>query len=115
MKLETATGLLTWKNAEVEEITLLEFAQQYENLTDEQKSDLIKTAKSAHKEYVQEMMRRVREPGRPRIQIELSGEVKEEEIQDSMEFVDYVNEDMKPKGRKMKLDTVNLSLVSATP
>jgi hypothetical protein len=61
------------------------------------------------------MMKRVIEPGKPRIQIELSGEVREEEIQDAMQFVDYVNEEMKPKGRKMKLDTVNFSLVSATP
>jgi hypothetical protein len=66
------------------------------------------------------MMRRVREPGRPRIRIDLShqyseGEVKEQQIQDAMEFVDYLNEEMKPKGRKMKLNTVNLSLVSATP
>jgi GMP synthase PP-ATPase subunit len=113
MKLETAADLLTWKNEQLEENTILEFAQQYEKLNDEQKSELIKTAKSAHREYVQEMMKRVREPG-PRIQIELSGEVKEEQIQDSMEFVDYVNEEMKPKGREMKLETVTFSLVSAT-
>jgi hypothetical protein len=45
------------------------------------------------------MMRRVREPGRPRIRIDLShqyseGEVKEQQIQDAMEFVDYLNEEM---------------------
>lgn len=51
---------------------LLEFAQQYEKLTDEEKSDLAQTAKSSHREYVQEMMGRVREPVRPRIRIDLS-------------------------------------------
>jgi len=115
MKVETAADLLTWKNGEVEENVVLGFARQYEKLNDEQKSELIKTAKSAHREYVQQMMKRVSEPGKPRIQIELSGEVKEEQIQDSMEFVDYVNEEMKPEGRKMKLETVTFSLVSATP
>jgi hypothetical protein len=120
MKVETAADLLTWKNGEVEENVVLEFARQYEKLNDEQKRKLIETAKSAHDEYVQEMMKRVIEPGKPSIQIELShkdseGDIKEEEIQDAMEFVDYVNEEMKPKGRKMKLETVNFSLVSATP
>jgi hypothetical protein len=38
MKFETAADLLTWKNAEVEENMVLEFAQQYEKLTDEEKS-----------------------------------------------------------------------------
>ena len=113
MKVETAADLLTWKNGEVEENIILEFARQYEKLNDEEKSELFETAKSAHDKYVQEMMKRVREPGKPRIRIELSGEVKEEQIQDAMEFVDYVNEEMKPKGRKMRLDTVSLSL--ATP
>ncbi len=116
MKFETAADLLTWKNGEVEENVVLEFAHQYEKLNDEQKSQLIETAKSAHREYVQEMMKRVIEPGKPRIRIELShkdseGQVQEEEIQDAMEFVGYVNEEMKPKGRKMKLEAVNLSLV----
>jgi hypothetical protein len=50
----------------------IEFAQQYEKLTDEEKSDLAQTAKSSHREYVQEMMGRVREPGRPRIRIDLT-------------------------------------------
>ena len=119
MKFETAADLLTLKNMEVEENAVVEFVELYENLTDEQKTDLIKTAKSAHKEYVREMMKRVREPGKPRMRIEIRTdsecEVKEEQIQDSMEFVDYVNEEMKPEGRKMKLETVTFSLVSATP
>ena len=119
MKVETAAELLTWKNGEVEENIILEFAHQYEKLNDEQKSQLIETAKSAHYEYVQEMMKRVREPGKPRIRIEMShkdseGEVKEEQIQDAMKVVECLNEEIKPKGRKMKLETVNLSLVSAT-
>jgi hypothetical protein len=62
MKFETAADLLTWKNGEVEENMVLEFAQQYEKLTDEEKSELIETAKSAHKEYVQKMIKRVKEP-----------------------------------------------------
>ena len=66
------------------------------------------------------MMKRVREPRKPRIRIDLSledseGEVKEQQIQDAMEVVECLNEEIKPKGRKMKLETVNLSLVSATP
>ena len=36
MKFETADDLLTWKNMEVEENTVVEFAELYENLTDEQ-------------------------------------------------------------------------------
>jgi hypothetical protein len=120
MKFETADDLLTWKNMEVEENAVVEFAELYENLTDEQKSELMDTAKSIHKEYVQEMMKRVREPGKPRMRIELShkdseGQVQEEQIQDAMEVVECLNEGIKPKGRKMKLETVNLSLVSATP
>jgi hypothetical protein len=50
---------------------VLEFAQQYEKLTDEQKSDLLKIAKSAYREYVQEMLKRVKEPGKLRMRIEL--------------------------------------------
>jgi hypothetical protein len=120
MKFERAADLLTWKNAEVEENMVLEFARQYEKLTDEEKSELIETAKSAHREYVQEMIKRVREPGKPRIRIELShkdseGEVEEDQIQDAMELVECLNKKVKPEGRKMKLETVNLSLVSATP
>jgi hypothetical protein len=120
MKFETADDLLTWNNMEVEENTVVEFAELYENLTDEQKSELMDTAKSIHREYVQQMMKRVREPGKTRIRIELShkdseGQVQEEQIQDAMGVVECVNEEMKPKGRKMKLETVNLSLVSATP
>ena len=120
MSLETAADLLTWKNMEVEENAVVEFAELCENLTDEQKSELIDTAKSVHKEYVQQMIKRVREPGKPRIRIELShkdseGEVEEEQIQDAMEVVECLNEEIKPEGRKMKLVTVNLSLVSATP
>jgi len=120
MSLETAADLLTWKNMEVEENTVVEFAELYEDLTDEQKSELIDTAKSVHKEYVQQMIKRVREPGKPRIRIELShkdseGQVQEEQIQDTMEVVECLNKEIKPKGRKMKLETVNLSLVSATP
>ena len=120
MSLETAADLLTWKNMEVEENTVVEFAELYEDLTDEQKSELIDTAKSIHREYVQQMIKRVREPGKPRIRIELShkdseGQVQEEQIQDTMEVVECLNKEIKPKGRKMKLETVNLSLVSATP
>jgi hypothetical protein len=120
MNVETAADLLTWKNAQLEENVLLEFAQQYEKLTDEEKSDLAQTAESAHREYVQEMMRRVTEPKRPRIRIDLSsgdseGEVNEDQIQEAMGFVDVVKEMAKPKGRKMRLDTVSLSVVSATP
>lgn len=119
MKVETAADLLTWKNAKVEENMLLEFAQQYAKLTDEEKSDLAQAAKSVHTAYVQQMMKRVREPGRPRIRIDLShedseGEVKEDQIQDAMEIVDCLNEKTKPEGRKMKLETVNLSFASAT-
>jgi hypothetical protein len=55
MKFETAADLLTWKNGEVEENMVLEFAQQYEKLTDEEKSELIETAKSAHKEYCRKL------------------------------------------------------------
>ena len=115
MEFETAT----WKNAEVQENALVEFAHQYEKLTDEQKSELIDTAKSIHREYVQEMMKRVREHGKPRMRIELShrdseGEVKQDQIQDAMEVGECLNEEIKTKGTKMKLETVNLSLVSAT-
>jgi len=120
MKFEMAADLLTWKNMEVEENAVVEFAELYENLTDEQKSELIETAKSTHREYVQEMMKRVREPGKPRMRIELShkdseGQVQEEQIQDAMELVECLNKKVQPEGRKMKLDTVNFSLVSATP
>ena len=120
MSLETAADLLTWKNMEVEENAVVEFAELYENLTDEQKSELTDTAKSIHREYVQQMIKRVREPGKPKIRIELShkdseGQVQEEQIQDAMEVVECLNEEIKSKGRKMKLETVNLSLVSATP
>ena len=52
MKIETAADLLTWKNMEVEENTLVEFAEGYEKLTEEQKSELIDTAKSIHRGYV---------------------------------------------------------------
>jgi hypothetical protein len=108
MKFEMAADLLTWKNGEVEENIILEFAHQYEKLNDEQKSDLIETAKSAHDEYVQEMMKRVREPGKPRMRIELShkdseGQVQEDQIQDAMELVECLNEEINPKGRNMKL------------
>ena len=72
MKFEAAADLLTWKNGEVEENIILEFARQYEKLNDEEKSELFETAKSAHDKYVQEMMKRVREPGKPRIRIEMS-------------------------------------------
>lgn len=104
---------------EVEENTLVEFTEVYEKLTEEQKSELIDTAKSIHREYVQEMMKRVREPAKPRMQIDLShkdseGEVKQDQIQDAMELVECLNKETEPKGRKMKLNTVNLSLVSAT-
>jgi hypothetical protein len=66
------------------------------------------------------MMKRVREPGKPRMRIELphkdsEGEVEEDQIQDAMEVVDCLNKKVKPEGRKMKLETVNVSLVSATP
>jgi hypothetical protein len=120
MKFENAADLLTWKNMEIEENAVVEFAELYENLTDEQKSELIDTAKSIHREYVQQMMKRVREPRKQRIRIELShkdseGQVQEEQIQDTMEVVECVNEEIKPKGRKMKLETVNLSLVSVMP
>ena len=120
MKFETADDLLTWKNMEVEENAVVEFAELYENLTDEQKSELTDTAKSIHREYVQQIIKRVREPAKPRIRIELShkdseGQVQEEQLQDAMEVVECLNEEIKPKGRKMKLETVNLSLVSATP
>lgn len=104
---------------EVEENTLVEFAEGYEKLTEEQKSELIDTAKSIHRGYVQEMVKRVRDPGKPRMRIELShkgseGEVKQDQIQDAMEVVECLNKETESKGRKMKLDTVNLSLVSAT-
>jgi hypothetical protein len=120
MKFETAADLLTWKNGEVEENVVLEFAQQYENLTDEEKSELIEIAKSAHKEYVQKIIKRVKQPRKRMMEIELSnsgpkGEVQEDQIQDAMKLVEYVNEKVKPTGKKMKLDTVNFSLVSATP
>jgi hypothetical protein len=52
IKVETAADLLTWKNGEVEENIILEFAHQYEKLNDEEKSELIETAGSAHDEYV---------------------------------------------------------------
>ena len=73
---------------EVEENAVVEFAELYENLTDEQKSELIDTAKSIHREYVQEMVKRVREPGKPRMRIEMShkdseGEVQEDQIENS--------------------------------
>jgi hypothetical protein len=42
MKVETAADLLTWKNGEVEENVVLEFARQYEKLNDEQKTSLLK-------------------------------------------------------------------------
>ena len=70
MKIEAAADLLTWKNTQVEENILLEFTQQYEKLTDEEKSDFTHTAKTAYREYVQEMMKRVREPRKPTIRIE---------------------------------------------
>ena len=93
MKIQTAADLLTWKNVQLEENTILEFTQQYEKLTDEEKTDLIKTAKSAHRVYVQEMMKRIREAGKPTIRIELSHKESEGEVKDA----------------------VNLSFVSATP
>ncbi len=37
MKIEAAADLLTWNNEQLEENTILEFKQQYEKLTDEQK------------------------------------------------------------------------------
>jgi hypothetical protein len=92
IKVETAADLLTWKNAQLEENTVLEFTQQYEKLTDEEKADLIGTAKSAHKEYVQKMIKKVKERKKRRIDIELEGgepseaEVKEKDIQDVMGF-----------------------------
>jgi hypothetical protein len=42
------------------------------------------------------------------------GEVKEDQIQDAMEIVESLNKKVKPEERKMKLETANLSLVSAT-
>jgi len=105
MKFETAADLLTCKNGEVEENIILEFARQYEKLNDEEKSELFETAKSAHDEYVQEMMKRVREPGKPRMRIELShkdseGEVEEEQIQDAMEVVECLNKKVQPEEGK---------------
>jgi hypothetical protein len=121
----TAAELLTWNSAEQikegkEENMILEFARQYEKLNDEEKSEFLKTAKSAHEEYVQEMMKRVREPVKPRIRMELShkdlqGEVEEDQIQDAMEVVECLNKKIEGEGKKMKLETVNLSFVSATP
>ena len=42
------------------------------------------------------------------------GEVKEDQIQDAREIVESLNKKVKPEERKMKLETANLSLVSAT-
>jgi hypothetical protein len=116
-----AADLLTWKSGEVEEAEnmVLEFALQYEKLTDEQKSDLLKIAKSAYREYVQEMLKRVKEPGKLRMQIELlhndlEGKVEVDQIQDAMKLVERFNEEAKPRGRQMKIDTVNFSLIQAT-
>ena len=53
MKFETAADLLTWKNIEVEESTIVEFLDGYEKLTEEQKSELIDIAKSIHRQYAQ--------------------------------------------------------------
>jgi hypothetical protein len=97
----------------------LEFAQQYEKLTDEEKSELIETAKSAHREHMQEMLKRVKEPRKHMIEIELSNsgpeaEAQEDQIQDAMKLVEYVNEKVSPGGKQMKLDTVNFSLIQAT-
>ena len=61
-------------------------------------------------------MKRVREPGKPRMRIELSHKDSEGEVEeDQMEVVDCLNKKVKLEGRKMKLETVNVSLVSATP
>ena len=65
------------------------------------------------------MMKRTREPRKPRMRIELShkdseGEVEEDQIQDAMEVVEPLNKKTMPEGRKMKLETVNLSFASAT-
>jgi hypothetical protein len=49
------------------------------------------------------------------IRTDSEGEVGEEQIQDAMEVVKSLNEETKPKGRKMKLEIVNLSFASATP
>jgi biopolymer transport protein ExbD len=55
------TVTVGWKKGEVEENIILDCARQYEKLNDEEKSELIETAKSAHYEYVQHIMKRVRE------------------------------------------------------
>jgi hypothetical protein len=65
------------------------------------------------------MIKRVKEPRKRMIEIELSnsgpeGEVQEDQIQDAMKLVEYVNEKVTPGGKQMKLDTVNFSLIQAT-
>jgi hypothetical protein len=65
------------------------------------------------------MIKRVREPGKPRVRIELlhrdlEGEVKGDQIQDAMKLVEYLNEKSKPRGKKMKIDAVDFSLIQAT-
>lgn len=121
MEFETATDLLTWKNAEVEEKIILEFTQQYEKLTDEEKVDLIKTAKSAHSEYVQKIVERAKDPKKRKIEIEIGGdpskgEIKESDIQDIMKMIEDMNGQVsRPKGEQRKLDRVNLSWISSTP
>jgi hypothetical protein len=42
MSLETAADLLTWKNMEVEENAVVEFAELYENLLMNKKASLLK-------------------------------------------------------------------------
>jgi uncharacterized protein YqgV (UPF0045/DUF77 family) len=115
--------LLTWKSVEIkeeEENMVLEFVQQYEKLTDEEKSKLLETAKSAHSNYVQEMIKRVKETEEPKITFEISAkdsankEVAEEDVKELLRVVKNVKETMKPKGSKMKMDTVSISLISST-
>jgi uncharacterized protein YqgV (UPF0045/DUF77 family) len=115
--------LLTWKSGEIkeeEENMVLEFVQQYEKLTDEEKSKLLETAKSAHSNYVQEMIKRVKETEEPKITFEISAkdsankEVAEEDVKELLRVVKNVKETMKPKGSKMKMDTVSISLISST-
>ena len=57
-------------------------------------------------------MKRVADPRKPRIRIELlhkdsEGEIQKDQIQDAMEFVESLNKKIKPERRKTKLDTVN--------
>jgi hypothetical protein len=61
--------------------------------------------------------KRVKEPRKPRIKIDLlhkdsEGEVETDQIQDAMKLVEYVNEKAKLRGKKMKMDTVT-SLIQA--